>query len=73
MTKPRHDAVEALIEAALELSRFVGGVSCSGYKCRLPQCHDCNDEPEDESIAERNLIEAIERVRNARARIRSIA
>ena len=36
--------IKDLFEIAKGLEKFVGHVSCSGYKCRLPQCGDCSDE-----------------------------
>jgi uncharacterized protein YjbI with pentapeptide repeats len=50
---------DRLAEAAKEVLRFVGGVNCSGYKCRLPQCSDCNMQAESEQPAVSEVEEAL--------------
>jgi hypothetical protein len=50
---------ERLRELLSEIVRYVGDVDCSGYKCRLPQCGDCNYEPDNGYIELLNEIEEI--------------
>ena len=50
---------DRLAEAALEALRFVGDIDCFGYKCRLPQCSDCNYDVEPSYPAEAELKSAI--------------
>ena len=44
------DEIFELVELLKELSEYVGLASCSGNKCRLPHCTDCNEEVDWEKL-----------------------
>jgi len=39
--------IKNLEDALEDAIRYIGTAHCSGYKCRLPHCDSCCEDPED--------------------------